>query len=121
MKCSAGDHAAEYREGLATLVSLLAPLAPHFAEELWEHLGEHGSVHLSPWPAFDPALARDDAFTLVVQVNGKVRDKVEAPVGIDEAAARELALGSEKVRQALAGKEIRKAIYVPGRLLNLVG
>jgi leucyl-tRNA synthetase len=121
MKWSAGDQVPAYREGLVTLVSLLAPMAPHMAEELWEKLGEPGSVHLCPWPEFDPTLAQEEIFTLVVQVNGKVRDKIEAPVGLDETAARDLALGSERVRQALAGKEIRKVIYVPGRLLNLVG
>jgi leucyl-tRNA synthetase len=120
MKSSAGDHPGPYREAVRTVVSLLAPMAPHVAEELWERLGELGSVHLAPWPTFDEALARDDIFTLVVQVNGKVRDKVEAPVGIAEAEAKALAMASEKVQQALQGKALRKAIFVPGRLLNLV-
>jgi leucyl-tRNA synthetase len=120
MKSSAGGLADAYREAQRVLVSLLAPMAPHMAEELWEALGETESVHLAPWPAYDEALARDDVITLVVQVNGKVRDKLEAPAGIDEAAAREIALASERVRQALQDKAIRKAIYVPGRLLNLV-
>jgi leucyl-tRNA synthetase len=120
MKSSAGEHREVYAEAVRALVSLLAPMAPHICEELWHRLGETGSIHLAPWPRFDEALARDDLFTLVVQINGKVRDKIEAPVGIDEAAAREMALRSDRIRPLLEGKQIRKAIYVPGRLLNLV-
>jgi leucyl-tRNA synthetase len=120
MKHSAGTHAETYGEASRLLVSLLAPLAPHIAEELWSRLGHEGSVHTAAWPSFDPGLAQDEVFQLVVQVNGKVRDKIEAPVGIDEAAAIALAMRCDKVQAAIEGKSIRKAIYVKGRLVNIV-
>ena len=119
MKFSGGGHPA-YAEAQRMLASLIAPLAPHLAEELWALYGETQSIHASPWPAFDPALAADETFQLVVQVNGKVRDKVDAPASIDEAGAKALAFASDKVQAAIAGKEIKKAIYVPGRLFNIV-
>jgi len=120
MKHCAGARSDVYLEAQQTLVSLLAPLAPHITEELWQHLGGDGTVHDAPWPKFDPALAQDESFQLVVQVNGKVKDKLDAQVGIDEAGAKALAFASDKVKAALEGKEIKKAIYVPGRLFNIV-
>ncbi len=102
------------------LVVLLAPFAPHFAEECWERLGHAGSVFDAPWPAFDAALARDVEIELVVQVNGKVRGRVPVPAGIAEADAVAQATADPAVRKFIDGKEIRKVIFVKDRLVNLV-
>lgn len=110
----------EWREAIRTFLLVLAPFAPHHAEELWEIIGEEYSVHEQGWPSWDEELVREETVTLVVQVNGKLRDRVEAPAGVDEDQARELALASEKVRAHVEGRELRKTVYVPGRLINLV-
>jgi len=107
-------------EHVRILTRLLAPLAPHLAEEMWHLLGGAYSVHQQPWPAYDEALTRAQMVTLVVQVNGKLRDRVEAPAGIGEDEARGMALELERVREAIAGKQVRDVIYVPGRLVNIV-
>jgi len=110
-----------WQEALDAFLVMLAPIAPHLAEELWERRGMPSSVHRQAWPVFDPAKIRRASFELVIQVNGKVRDRVQAPVGIDEDGARELALRSQVVRQHLSGREPKKVIYIPGRLVNVVG
>ena len=110
-----------YGEAVDTLLTLLAPLTPHIAEELWSRVGHTDSVHQLPWPEFDPALTVDDEITVVVQVNGKVRDTLRVPVDVTEAQVREQALASAKVGAALGGREVRKFIYVPGKLANVVG
>ncbi|MDP2674121.1 MAG: class I tRNA ligase family protein, partial [Dehalococcoidia bacterium] len=109
-----------WNEAVESLVLMLAPVAPHVAEELWTRSGRPYSVHRQAWPAWDAELAREDEITLVVQVNGKVRDRIQAPAGIDEARARELALASPRVRQFTDGKELAKVVYVPGKLVNVV-
>ena len=109
------------RGAAEALAQMLAPLAPFAAEELWrEVLGHERSVHRSTWPGFDPDLARHDRVTLVVQVDGKVRDRAEVDAGAGEDACRELALGSEKVRLALAGREIRTVVVRAPKLVNVV-
>ena len=114
----AGDGA---REAATALVIMLAPLAPFASEELWrEVLSNPTSVHLASWPSFDEALARDETVTLVVQVDGKVRDRIEVSADADEETCRELALSSEKARHALDGREIANVIVRPPRLVNLV-
>jgi leucyl-tRNA synthetase len=110
----------EWRQALETIALLLAPSAPHLAEELWEELGNAYSIHRHPWPKWSEELAAEDSVEIVVQINGKVRDKVSVPPDADETAVRELVLASPRVREALEGKQIRKFIYVPGRLVNLV-
>ncbi len=106
---------------LQSLVLLLAPLCPHVAEELWvEHLRQPYSVHVQPWPVFDPQKAAAEKITLVLQVNGRVRDRVEVEAGITEAQAREIALANARVRQYLDGKTVADVIIVPGRLVNVV-
>jgi leucyl-tRNA synthetase len=110
----------EWREALRTFVAVLAPFAPHHAEEMWAEMGEEGSVHEQAWPGYDESLIAEEEITLVVQVNGKLRDRVTVPAGISEEAAKEQALASERVRPHVEGKQIRKAVYVPGRLVNLV-
>jgi len=112
--------AAEYREAVRSLLLMMAPVTPHIAEELWQRLGKPYSIHTQPWPAFDPELAKEDEITLVVQINGKVRDRITVPAGIGEDDARRRALESEAVQKVLAGAEPRQVIVVPGRLVNIV-
>ncbi|MCH7522509.1 MAG: leucine--tRNA ligase [Chloroflexi bacterium] len=107
-------------EGVQSLLLMLAPVAPHVSEELWARSGRPYSVHTQAWPTWDDDLAREDEITLVVQVNGKLRDRIQAPADIDEERAKELALASERVRQFTKGKQVAKIIYVPGKLVNLV-
>jgi leucyl-tRNA synthetase len=102
-----------------TAVSLLQPWAPHIAEELWQPLGNE-RLWEQPWPEADPALLMQDSFELVVQVNGKVRDRIEVPAGLSDDELAERARASEKVQAHLNGKEIRQTIVVPGKLVNLV-
>ena len=107
-------------EAVRSLVLLVAPMAPHLAEEAWAMLGEGGMVADAAWPSFDPGLLLDDQVTLAVQVNGKLRDTLTAPRGLDKAAAEALALGSDKVQRQLGGATPRKVIVVPDRLVNIV-
>jgi leucyl-tRNA synthetase len=111
---------ATWRECIEKFLLLLAPMAPHFSEELWERTGYAYSIHQQRFPEWDDTLAAEETITLVVQVNGKVRDRIQAPVDIDESAAQQLALSSPKVQAYTEGKTINKAIYVPGRLVNVV-
>jgi leucyl-tRNA synthetase len=99
---------------------LVAPFAPHIAEELWERLGHERSVHLERYVAPDERALAVDAITLVVQVNGKVRARISAARGVSEEQAVALALAEPNVRAHLDGKELQKRIYVPDKLLNLV-
>ncbi|MGI8726760.1 MAG: leucine--tRNA ligase [Solirubrobacterales bacterium] len=107
------------RFAASTAASLIFPFAPHLAAEIWERL-QGGLIWEEPWPSADPELLRADTFTLVVQVNGKVRDKVEAPADAGEAELLVLARESENVAQHLEGAEPVKEIVVPGKLVNLV-
>jgi len=109
-----------WNEATESLLLMLAPLAPHVAEELWERTGRPYSIHTQSWPVWDAELAHEDEVTLVVQVNGKLRDRVQVAAGIDEAKAKELALASPLVQKYLDGVEIRRVIYVPGKLVNVV-
>jgi leucyl-tRNA synthetase len=105
---------------LEPFVLLLAPFAPHLGEELWSRLGHRESLAFEPWPAFEPALVVEDRVTVAVQVNGRLRATVSLPRGSDQEAARDAALADEKVRRFIDGAELRKVIYVPDKLLNLV-
>ena len=108
------------QNAIRTLILLTAPAAPHLAEECWAALGETGMIADAAWPSFDPSLLVDDEVTLAVQVNGKLRDTLSAPRGLDRAAAEALALASDKVQRQLAGAAPRKVIVVPDRLVNIV-
>lgn len=101
-------------------IQVLAPFAPHLAEELWEKAGHQTSIFKSAWPEYDPALIKDDTFNLAISINGKLRATVEAPADISEAEALRLAQAQAAVEKWLTGKEIIKTIFVPGRLLNIV-
>ena len=113
-------------EAVRILVKLIAPMAPHLAEEAWAALGETGALNElgmvteAEWPSFDPAMLVDDQVTIAVQVNGKLRDTIDAPRGIDREATEALALASDKVQRQLAGATPRKVIVVPDRLVNIV-
>ncbi len=109
-----------WNEAIQSLLLLLAPLAPHISEELWVRTGRPYSIHTQPWPAWDPDLAREEEITLVVQVNGKLRDRIQAPADIDEGRAKELALASPRVQKFTDRNQVAKVIYVPGKLVNVV-
>ena len=109
-----------WEEAITYLLLLLAPTAPHITEELWEMTGHPYSIHSQPWPTWDEELAKEEEVTLVVQVNGKLRDKVTVPVSITESEARELALGRDKIKAYVQDKNIARIIYVPQKLVNVV-
>jgi leucyl-tRNA synthetase len=108
------------RESLVNLALLLAPFTPHLAEELWEMLGEAGSVHQQRWPEHDPAALLVDEIEIVVQVNGRVRDHLNVPAGIGQAEMEQAVLAQQRVQDLLRGKELVRAVCVPGKLVNLV-
>ena len=110
----------DWNKSIVPLLLMLAPTAPHMAEELWHRLGNQSSVHTADWPKWDESLAKDDEITLVVQVNGKLRDRISVPASLTEAQARQLADTSDKIKQFVAGKQIVNVIYVPGKLVNIV-
>ncbi len=108
------------RHTIETYVLMLAPMAPFVGEEFWRELGHKDSIHLEPWPKFDSALTVDETVTVVVQINGKVRDRLEIEADAAEADVRALALASEAVRRNLDGKAPKKVIYVPNKLVSIV-
>ncbi len=114
-----GPHTETLDAAIDALLQVMAPSAPHLCAELWE-MRRGGHVHLEPWPEADPAKLVDDTVTMVIQINGKVRDRVEVPADLDEAAAEALALASDKVLAALAGGEPRKVIVRAPKLVNIV-
>jgi leucyl-tRNA synthetase len=115
-----GGRTAE-RAAVEPLIVLIAPFAPHLAEELWERLGHAESIFAgNVWPEFDPAKAVTDTVEFVVQVNGKLRSRMAMPRGITSDAARDAALADANVQRFLEGKAVRKTVFVPDRLLNLV-
>jgi len=111
---------AALRSALEALVQLLSPFSPHIAEELWEKMGHSEMLIRTPWPAFDPALTREETMTIVVQVNGKIRDKFEAVRDLAEKDLEEEALRLPKVRAAMGGKSVRKVICVKNKLVSIV-
>ncbi len=108
------------REVVRDLVLLIAPFAPHFAEECWERLGHHTSVFDAEWPTWDPDLVVEDEVEVVVQVNGKTRSRVRVPRDADESTVVAAAERDDGVQRFTAGKAVRKRVLVPNRLLNLV-
>ncbi|EGJ30230.1 MULTISPECIES: leucine--tRNA ligase [Moorena] len=109
-----------YKEGIETLITLLAPFAPHIAEELWHSLGHSSSIHNQPWLEYDPDALVADEITLVIQIKGKTRGTIQVPANSDKAALETYARESEVGQRYLEGKEIKKVIVVPGKLVNFV-
>ncbi|NQD36626.1 leucine--tRNA ligase [Permianibacter sp. IMCC34836] len=108
------------QHALETAVLVLSPITPHISEVLWQHLGHDTSLYRQPWPEVDESALQRDSVTVVVQVNGKLRAKLELAVSATEEQAKAAALDEEPVQRQLEGKSLRKVIYVPGKLLNLV-
>jgi leucyl-tRNA synthetase len=109
-----------WREAIDALLLLLAPTAPHLAEELWQQSGHSYSIHNQGWPKWDEELAKEEEITLVIQVNGKLRDRITVPASTTEDEAKQIALDSQRVKTYIEGKKVAKVVYVPGRLVNLV-
>ncbi len=109
-----------YAEGIQTLLILLAPFAPHIADELWHHLGHTDSIHTQPWKQADPAALVADEITLVIQINGKTRGAIQVPAQVSKDELETYARESDIAQKFIAGKEIKKAIVVPGKLVNFV-
>ncbi|MGC2423517.1 MAG: leucine--tRNA ligase [Nitrospirota bacterium] len=114
------DDAAALREAVETLVLLISPFAPHISSELWEALGKDTPLESVEWPVFDPELLKSDEILVVVQVNGKVRDRITVPAESADEYVKELALSQDKVRQFMDGKEPKKVIYVKSKLVSIV-
>src|SRR5690606_22917289 len=100
-------------EAINALLLMMAPLFPHISEELWQQNGGDGFVHLQPWPQGDREKAREDEITVVVQINGKVRDKINVTPDTDAATLEKLALATEGVQKWMDGKQVRKVVVVP--------
>ena len=116
-----GVRSAALDEAVEMLVQVIAPFAPHLADELWtEGLGQTGFLYKHPWPEADPEVAKNDEITLIVQINGKVRDKLIAPADATNEQLEAMARGSSRLAEFTGGKEIKKVIVVPGRLVNIV-
>jgi leucyl-tRNA synthetase len=110
----------DWKEATTMLLKLLAPTAPHLTEELWQETGHKYSIHNQSWPRWDEDLAKDEEITLVIQVNGKLRDRIIVPASITEAEIKKITLERERIKVYLEGKEVIKTIYVSGELINFV-
>jgi leucyl-tRNA synthetase len=115
-----GGHPNVMRELIEVLLKLLAPMAPYIAEELWQRLGHSGSIHFESWPSYDESLATEEEATMVVQVNGKVRDTITVPFDVAEDEMVRRALASDKVQAHLGGRDPAKVITRPPKLVSLV-
>ena len=102
------------------LLILLNPVAPHMTEELWEKYGDGGFLSIHAWPEYDEAKTVDEEIEIVLQINGKIRDKLTIPAGLDKDGTVEAAMGSERIKSLTEGKTIIKVIAVPGKLVNIV-
>jgi leucyl-tRNA synthetase len=102
------------------LLIILSPFAPYLTEEIWHYLGMKNSIHKQKWPLYDPQLIKEEKINLIIQINGKVRDKIETKADISEEEAKSIALSREKIVKWLEGREIKKIIFVPKRLINIV-
>ena len=105
---------------IETLTLLLAPFTPHLAEELWERLGGRGLVLDAAWPVFDPALAQEEKAVIVVEINGKIRDKFEADLGMSEEAMKAAALAMPRIQALISGKPVRKVVCIQNKIVNIV-
>nr|WP_297572426.1 leucine--tRNA ligase [uncultured Peptostreptococcus sp.] len=108
------------KEAIEVVVVILAPFAPHLGEELWAMIGKEASIFDIAWPKYDESAIQLDEVEIIVQVNGKVRNKINAPVGIDQDAMKDLALNDEKIKEFIEGKNVVKVIAIPSKLVNIV-
>jgi leucyl-tRNA synthetase len=108
------------REAIETVVILLSPFVPHFAEELWEALGNQESIIKTRWPDYDPEAVLEDQILIVIQINGKLRDRMTIPISYGEEEVKAWALKSERIRKLVEGKEIKRVVLVPKKLVNIV-
>jgi leucyl-tRNA synthetase len=108
------------REAVETVAALLSPFVPHFAEELWEGLGYRESVIKTRWPDYDPEAVLEEEILIVIQVNGRLRDRMTIPASYGEEEVKAWALKSERIRKLVEGKEIKRVILVPRKLVNIV-
>ncbi|MGE5704479.1 MAG: class I tRNA ligase family protein, partial [Clostridia bacterium] len=108
------------KKAMEQFILLLAPLAPHIAEELWEKMGHNNTLSYEKWPEYEEAFTIDNEVEIAVQVNGKIKDRLVVPTGADQESLKEQALALETVREAIEGREIKKCIVVPNRLVNIV-
>jgi leucyl-tRNA synthetase len=120
VKESGSVSTSKWKSSVIALLLMLAPTAPHLAEEIWQRLGYEYSIHNQRWPEWDEALTKTEEIILVIQVNGKLRDRVAVPASISESEAKKLAAVQDKVKPFLEGKQIVNIIYVPGKLVNIV-
>jgi leucyl-tRNA synthetase len=111
---------AVYSEAAESLTLLLAPFAPHVADELWSRLGHEGTTWEQAWPTWEAAVAVEEMMVIAVQVNGKLRDRLEVPAGTDIEEAARLAAELPNVRRHIGGRQVRQVVKVPGRLVNIV-
>ena len=119
-KANGAYGSAEWQEAIDIYLRMMAPVCPHISEELWSRLGKPYSIHQQCWPKVDEEAAKDDEITLVVQVNGKLRDRLTVSPIISDEEAKALALASPAVQSQIGEKPIRKVIVIPGRLVNIV-
>ena len=119
-KLGPDDKSPAISEAIENLILLLSPMTPHIADELWEALGKQGFTLQAQWPDYDPAVAKADEVEIVAQINGKVRDKMTVPADASEDELKQAAMDSEKIKEAIEGKTVRKVIVVPGKLVNIV-
>ena len=108
------------KDTIEKILILLSPFAPYLTEELWQKLGHSESIFLEKWPKYDKKLIKEERIQLIIQINGRVRDKIEVGADISEASAKELTFERERVKKWIAQKEIKKVIFVPGKLINIV-
>ena len=109
-----------FKEALETLILLLSPFAPHIAEEMWEQMGRTETLHQTRWPEYNERYLKADAIEIVIQVNGKVRQKLSVPAGIDEESLKAQSLADPRIQEWTNGKEVKKVIIVPKKLVNIV-
>jgi leucyl-tRNA synthetase len=115
-----GEYDVLDKKDLESLVKLLNPFAPHMASELWSALGNKAPLDYAPWPTYDAKLLVEETFTLVIQVNGRVRGSLELPRGVSKGDAEKLALGDARVKSSIGEAKPTKVIFIPNRLINFV-
>jgi leucyl-tRNA synthetase len=120
LKSSTNTESPAVKEALNTLVILLFPFAPHIAEEMWSKLGHKKSLIRVEWPSYDRTLIQEEVVTIVVQVNGKLRDWISVPLGAPEEKVREEVIKSDKILRYIQGRNIKRIVVVPDRLVNIV-